>query len=106
MTASTVASDKTTGMLSKSWLQQSVRQCFASYNWEGRAQPEALVGSDPIVSGEALPPLSFQLSVQQFFSQFPWEGTPEIAVPVSPLGVKAATEEADDLTLDAFSDLF
>lgn len=52
-----------------------------------------------------------KVSVEAFFQAFPWEGHPTIAAPVTPdvsvdILPNLESEEENDLTLDAFSDLF
>lgn len=106
MTTVTLGQHQHMEISSQPWLQQSVRQCFAGYNWEGRSHPVQAAPAANQATSRLTVPLSLQLSVHQFFSQFPWEGTPEIAAPMSPLGVQTPVEEADDLTLNAFADLF
>lgn len=85
------------------WLQASVRSFFETMIWDGR--PAVVLpagGSSP--AGES--PMT--MTVEAFFSAIPWEGQPVIAAPVAPFELLVDVPEpaSDDMTLDAFSDLF
>lgn len=84
------------------WRRQSVRQFFESVSWEGlQLQHVNVQASSPS------PSLRMSMSVQAFFDAFPWEGSPEIAMPMAPLSQPSEpVVEDDNLTLDAFSELF
>jgi hypothetical protein len=72
------------------------------------------VGHAPEGSTALTPPIPLNtstLSVSLFFSTFPWEGQPVIGTPTNPAQSierlsNLEAENTDDLTLDAFSDLF
>ena len=98
------------------YLQQSVASFFGELSWDGvQAQPPtppSVISPDSL---EQLAPLTSGLeSVGTFFERFPWEGQPAIGAPVSNPGISldAAVSRAgddsdgDDMTLDAFSELF
>ena len=85
----------------KTWLQQSVHQFFAAFNWEGHSPDvqelklTALQGSDA--------PLSLTLTVSQFLGAIAWDGN---AIATTPnLSTPTATAN-EDFTLEDFSDLF
>ncbi len=102
----------------QAYLQQSVQTFFGELSWEGVQAPPPPTTSVSLDSLEQLDQLASPTpgleSVGTFFERFPWDGQPMIGAPVSDPGISldAAvslsedSEGGDDMTLDAFSDLF
>ncbi|MEO1591193.1 MAG: hypothetical protein AAFU71_07880 [Cyanobacteria bacterium J06632_22] len=101
----------------QAYLQQSVQTFFGELSWEGVQTPPApAVSAVSLDSLEQLDQLASPTpgleSVGTFFERFPWDGQPMIGAPVSDPGisldaaVSSGNGDVDDMTLDAFSDLF
>ncbi|HEY9736517.1 MAG TPA: hypothetical protein V6D06_09545 [Trichocoleus sp.] len=99
---STLAAANSHGAHNQLWLQASVRSFFESMAWDGRPAVAPSIG----ISSTSESPMT--LTVEAFFAAIPWEGQPVIAAPVAPfeLVAEAPVPASDDMTLDAFSDLF
>lgn len=87
------------------WQTLTVRDFFSQLSWTGQPTLNFQIED---AAPEPLPIADMRLSVRDFFSRFPWEGSPDIAAPMAPLALQAddLMPPEDDLTLDAFSDLF
>ncbi|MGP1375336.1 MAG: hypothetical protein ACTS3T_21090 [Almyronema sp.] len=89
--------------IKSNWLQQSVRHFFEACAWEG--EPFAPPSSAVTQVHQATHFWSH--SVSHFWGTFPWEGISEVAAPAAvATAVQPEVSEAEELTLDAFSDLF
>ncbi|MEO0541371.1 MAG: hypothetical protein AAFZ80_10975 [Cyanobacteria bacterium P01_A01_bin.105] len=100
------------------YLEQTVQAFFSDLSWEGvQAAPPAPATTPPLDSPAQLDQLASPKpgleAVGTFFEQFPWDGQPAIGAPVEEPGISldavipdVGSEGLDDLTLDAFSDLF
>jgi uncharacterized membrane protein len=89
----------------QSWLQLSVQKFFLGVNWEDHppaVQEMQLSARAAAAQGQPIP-LSLELSVSQFFAAIAWDGT-SIAAANEP--VLPSTSQADDFTLDDFTNLF
>ncbi|NJL84940.1 MAG: hypothetical protein HC886_01495 [Leptolyngbyaceae cyanobacterium SM1_1_3] len=84
------------------WPQQTVRQFFKAYSWEGQ-QP-----SQTLLSTADEQPLTYfwSSSVGSFFGTFPWKGISEVAAPSPSPSIQPEALDFESLTLEAFADLF
>lgn len=100
----------------QTYLQQTVQDFFGEMSWEGvqapaPAKPSRTLDSPAQLDQLASPKPGLE-TVGAFFDRFPWDGQPMIGGPVEDPGISLDTavdggsDELDDMTLDAFSDLF
>lgn len=89
----------------QSWLQRSVQTFFLGVNWEDHSpsvQEMQLSARTAAAQGQFVS-LSLELTVSQFFAAIAWDGT-AIAPGNEPHLLEA--NQADDFTLEDFTDLF
>jgi hypothetical protein len=92
---------RTAALTNQPWLQFSVQNYFATFNWDNQAAPLQQFALAE-VSAVATPALDW--SVNQYFGAIHWEGG---SAPARPAMVSADLEpESPDLMLANFSDLF
>jgi hypothetical protein len=85
------------------WLQFSVQNYFATFNWDNQAAPLQQFALSPI---GAVGTPSLDWSVNQFLGAINWEGGAVSARPAAIPADLAPLAESPDLMLEDFSSLF